>query len=156
MFSLRNLRFLLCSLELDVLRAQRIMGIFTLITHRSMRSEKFDHMAVTRRYKVLKSSQEDIFQETRSSFLETGWHILIGWHTLDSYKLQQEKHNKIVFFLRDFQLSLELLSAVWENVDVNEKQDNRFLSVLFFNSLFIVRKAEQTLWVFFFRDYWEI
>ena len=71
-------------------------------------------------------------------------------------KLQQEKHNKIGVFLRDFQLSLELLSALWENVDVNGKQDNRFLSVLFFNSLFIVRKAEQTLWFFFFRDYWEI
>ena len=28
MFSLRDLRFLLCSLELDVLRAQRIMGSY--------------------------------------------------------------------------------------------------------------------------------
>ena len=28
MFSLRDLRFLLCSLELDVLRAQRIMGFY--------------------------------------------------------------------------------------------------------------------------------
>ena len=39
MFSLRYLRFVLCSLDLDVLRAQRIMGFFSLITHKSMRSE---------------------------------------------------------------------------------------------------------------------
>ena len=36
MFSLRDLRLLLSSLDLDVLRAQRIVG---LITHRSTRSE---------------------------------------------------------------------------------------------------------------------
>ena len=39
MFSLRDLRFLLCSLDLDVPRAQRIMDIFILITHKSTRSE---------------------------------------------------------------------------------------------------------------------
>ena len=39
MFSLRYLRFVLCSRDLDVLRAQRIMGFFSLITHKSMRSE---------------------------------------------------------------------------------------------------------------------
>ena len=33
MFSLRDLRLLVCSLDLDVLRAQRIVG---LITHRSI------------------------------------------------------------------------------------------------------------------------
>ena len=31
MFSLRDLRFLICSFDLDVLRAQRIMGFFILI-----------------------------------------------------------------------------------------------------------------------------
>ena len=36
MFLLRDLRFLLCSLDLDVLCAQRIMG---LVTHKSMRSQ---------------------------------------------------------------------------------------------------------------------
>ena len=39
MFSLRDLRFVLCSRDLDVLRAQRIMGFFILITHKSTRSE---------------------------------------------------------------------------------------------------------------------
>ena len=39
MFSLRDLRFVLCSRDLDILRAQRIMGVFILITHKSTRSE---------------------------------------------------------------------------------------------------------------------
>ena len=39
MFSLRELRFVLCSLYLRVPRVQRIMGFFILITHKSMRSE---------------------------------------------------------------------------------------------------------------------
>ena len=39
MFSLRDLRFVLCSRDIDVLRAQRIMGFFSLITHKSTRSE---------------------------------------------------------------------------------------------------------------------
>ena len=39
MFSLRDLRFLLCSRDLDVLRAQRIICFIVLITHNSMRSE---------------------------------------------------------------------------------------------------------------------
>ena len=39
MFSLHDLRFVLCSLDFDVLRAQRIIGFFIFITHNSMRSE---------------------------------------------------------------------------------------------------------------------
>ena len=39
MFSLCDLRFVLCSRDLDVLRAQRIMGFFILITHKSTRSK---------------------------------------------------------------------------------------------------------------------
>ena len=39
MFSLRDLRFVLCSRDLDVLRAQRIIGFFISITHKSTRSE---------------------------------------------------------------------------------------------------------------------
>ena len=39
MFSLRDLRFVRCSRDLDVLRAQRIIGFFILITHKSTRSE---------------------------------------------------------------------------------------------------------------------
>ena len=39
MFSLRDLRFVLCSRDLDALRAQRIIGFFILITHKSTRSE---------------------------------------------------------------------------------------------------------------------
>ena len=35
MFSLRDLRFVLCSRDLDVLGAQRIMGFFILITHKN-------------------------------------------------------------------------------------------------------------------------
>ena len=38
--SLRNLCFVFCSRDLDVIRAQRIIGIFTLITHKSTRLEK--------------------------------------------------------------------------------------------------------------------
>ena len=34
MFSLRDLRFVLCSLDLDVLRLQRIMGFFIIVTHK--------------------------------------------------------------------------------------------------------------------------
>ena len=34
-----DLRFVLCSRDLDVLRAQRIIGFFILITHKSARSE---------------------------------------------------------------------------------------------------------------------
>ena len=40
MFTLCDLRFVLCSLHLDVVRAQRIMGCFIVITHKSTRSEK--------------------------------------------------------------------------------------------------------------------
>ena len=39
MFSLHDLRFVLCSLEVDIQRAQRIMGFFILIIHKSTRSE---------------------------------------------------------------------------------------------------------------------
>ena len=39
MFLLRDLRFVFCSRDLDVLRAQRIIGFFILITHKSTRSE---------------------------------------------------------------------------------------------------------------------
>ena len=39
MFLLCDLRFVLCSLDLDVLRAQRIIAFFILITHKSTRSE---------------------------------------------------------------------------------------------------------------------
>ena len=40
MFPLRGARFSRCSRDLDVLRAQRIMDFFILITQKSMRSEK--------------------------------------------------------------------------------------------------------------------
>ena len=39
MFLPRDLRFMLCSRDLDVQPAQRIMGFFILITHRATRSE---------------------------------------------------------------------------------------------------------------------
>ena len=39
MFPLRDLNFLLCSRDLDILCAQRIMGFLFLITHESTRSE---------------------------------------------------------------------------------------------------------------------
>ena len=37
MFSLRDLHFVLCSRDLDVKCAQRIIGFFILITHKSTR-----------------------------------------------------------------------------------------------------------------------
>ena len=37
--SLHDLHFMLCSLDLNIPCAQRIMGFFILITHKSMRSE---------------------------------------------------------------------------------------------------------------------
>ena len=40
MFSLRDLRSVLCPRDLAVLRAQRIMGFLILSTHKSTRSEK--------------------------------------------------------------------------------------------------------------------
>ena len=39
MFLLCDLHFLVCSLDLDVLRVQKIMGFFLLISHKSIRSE---------------------------------------------------------------------------------------------------------------------
>ena len=39
MFSQLDLCFLLCSLDLDVLRVQRVIGFFILITHKLMRLE---------------------------------------------------------------------------------------------------------------------
>ena len=39
MFPLRDLCFVFCSRDLDVLRTQRIMGFFIFITHKSTRSE---------------------------------------------------------------------------------------------------------------------
>ena len=39
MFSLRDLRFVRCSRDHDVLRAQRIMSFYILITHKSTRWE---------------------------------------------------------------------------------------------------------------------
>ena len=44
MFSLRDLHFLLCSRDLDVLRTQRIIGFLILITHKSTRSDKANHV----------------------------------------------------------------------------------------------------------------
>ena len=41
MFSLLDLCFVLCSLDLDVLRVQRIIGFFIIfITHKSTKSEE--------------------------------------------------------------------------------------------------------------------
>ena len=39
MFSLGDLRFVLCSRDLDMLSEQRIMGLFILITHKSTRPD---------------------------------------------------------------------------------------------------------------------
>ena len=86
MFSLRNLRFLLCSLELDVLRAQRIMGIFYLDYPQINEVGKIrSHVS----NKALQSFKK--FQETRSNFLETGWHILIGFVQTTARKAQQDR-----------------------------------------------------------------
>ena len=39
MFSLLDMRLVLCSFYFDVVRAQRIIGFFILITHKSTRAE---------------------------------------------------------------------------------------------------------------------
>ena len=39
MLSLRDLLFVFCSRDLDVQRAQRIMGFYILVTHKSTRSD---------------------------------------------------------------------------------------------------------------------
>ena len=58
MFLLRDLRFMLCSRDLDIIRAQRIMGFFILITHKSTRSENPITWSETK-YKI--SSTSSIF-----------------------------------------------------------------------------------------------
>ena len=47
MFSLHDLHFVLCSLDLDVLRAQRIMGFFYLNYPQINEVRKADHMVIT-------------------------------------------------------------------------------------------------------------
>ena len=48
MFSLRDLRFVLCSLEVGILRAQRVMGFFYLnYPQINAVAEKYDHMVCT-------------------------------------------------------------------------------------------------------------
>ena len=46
MFSLRDLRFVLCSRDLDVLRAQRIMGFFYLKYPQISEVGNSDHVAM--------------------------------------------------------------------------------------------------------------
>ena len=53
MFSLRDLRFALCSRDLDVLRAQRIMGFFYLNYPQIEEAEKSNHMDVILQNPVL-------------------------------------------------------------------------------------------------------
>ena len=43
---LHDLRFVLCSLDLDLLGAHRIIGFFIWITHKSMRSENRDYSQI--------------------------------------------------------------------------------------------------------------
>ena len=64
MFSLLHVRFVpLCSLDFDVLRAQRIIGFFILITHKSTWSEipitrmKYDRALVN----IYSANQTKIF-----------------------------------------------------------------------------------------------
>ena len=64
MFLLCDLRFVLCSLDFDVLRAQRIMAFFILITHKSMRSENLITWNNLHLFKYCK-----LFTKTFSSYL---------------------------------------------------------------------------------------
>ena len=67
MFSLRDLRFVLCSLDLNVLRAQRIIGFFILITHKSTRSDN----PIT--WKYAKQARNTLFL---FHWLQYGWRAL--------------------------------------------------------------------------------
>ena len=49
MFLLRDLRFVLCSRDHDVLCAQKVIGSFILVTHKSLGSENpFTRLVVTK------------------------------------------------------------------------------------------------------------
>ena len=52
MFSLRDLRFAFCSLDLDVLRAQRIIGLFYLNYPQFNEVRKFGHIYFGKRARV--------------------------------------------------------------------------------------------------------
>ena len=62
MFSLRDLSFVLCSRDLNVLRAQRIMGSFTLTTHKSKRSENHGgNRGLSPRFNLVVHVTRDVF-----------------------------------------------------------------------------------------------
>ena len=61
MFSLRDLCFMLCSLDLDVLRAQRIIGFLFWITHKS-KVRKSNHKVQQLLTELFIWSQENIIQ----------------------------------------------------------------------------------------------
>ena len=71
-FLLRDLRFVLCSRDLDVLRAQRIIGFLILITHKSARLENTVTWLVQWRSAVPKSSVVYLW----------GWRFLVLWRIL--------------------------------------------------------------------------
>ena len=52
MFSLRDLRFLLCSRDLDVLRVQRTMGFFHFNYPQTNEVKKSNHIAIFTMYKI--------------------------------------------------------------------------------------------------------
>ena len=47
MFSLRDLRFVLCSRDLDVLRTQRIIGFFNLNYPQINEVKRSDHVSIS-------------------------------------------------------------------------------------------------------------
>ena len=81
MFSLRDPRFVFCSRDLDVLRAQRIMDFCMLITHKSMRSEN----PITYTNDVKGIITLDILMTSRASLLYTHTNDVMGIITLHIY-----------------------------------------------------------------------
>ena len=94
MFSLCDLRSVLCSRDLDVLRAQRLIGFLILITHKSTRSGNtitwLTNCSLIS-YHVL----HDGVIESAEQLVDNGWNV--RYLTFLPYKIKQQKAgNKIV------------------------------------------------------------
>ena len=74
---LRDLCFVLCSVYLDVLRAQRIMGFFILITHKSARSEIRPHVRLFAVHQVLAFMPQFDTSLTRQTLSRSSFRLLL-------------------------------------------------------------------------------
>ena len=118
MFSLRDLRFLLCSRDLDTLRSQRIMCFLILVTHKSTRSENNNYRFVSlplRRnrthQKTLYFPQQDLY--VRLLHLENIMHL--EWGTISQLS---------------FCLFVVVVVVVDDDVDVNDDGNDDDIDVV--------------------------